>query len=480
MHRFLILLVFSFSASAGRFDPPDLSFEQELHRQYLRQKGLVEVPAPNTSSRAETYKIQTGENLWSLSQMLYGDGNFWPRVWAQNRSITNPHLIRPGHQLQFLLGSEDNTPAFRVSEEEDEPALELVASSTNPNVEVPPPEVPPRPVINLPGSFPDWQSVYRKLPDRTLDDRALSNTFPRPGTHVLLTAYAEESRPDLIGNFLETDTESALPLQHQYVYVRIERGKGSVGQKLLIVKDGGRVRRVHRQMERGIRAYIVQIAGEIQLAEAVPRDSLKRGVGWGYDVFRALVTRAVNLSETKYGLIPGEIQKVDLTHKGPSGRTVAQIIGAEKHPASTLYGPGEIVFLSRGSNDGLAPGQLLDVFADRTTRKRKTPVQFSSAPSGTVKVVRVSENISTAVVIKALDGILQGDRVQEVTARKVDREENELMQQIGLEEEDPELLDDGEMEDLEPTSSDASSIEDEGEVEVDDDYIEEDLEGETF
>src|SRR4051794_27121224 len=110
------------SLHAGtRFDSPVLGLELELHRQFLRQHGLeADTPALAKDAYVENYKIQKGENLWSMSQVLYGDGTYWPHVWAQNQSITNPHLIRPGHTLQFLMGSEDDTPAFRFTEEGEE------------------------------------------------------------------------------------------------------------------------------------------------------------------------------------------------------------------------------------------------------------------------------------------------------------------------------------------------------------------------
>ncbi|NJL24233.1 MAG: LysM peptidoglycan-binding domain-containing protein [Calothrix sp. SM1_5_4] len=106
--------------AAARFDPPDLTYEAELHRQFLRARkmeSVLAVPSLAKDAYVENYRIQQGETLWSLSRILYGDGNYWPRVWSQNSMITNPHLIRPGHTLQFLMGSEDDTPAFRITEE---------------------------------------------------------------------------------------------------------------------------------------------------------------------------------------------------------------------------------------------------------------------------------------------------------------------------------------------------------------------------
>ncbi len=415
-------LIFSFNASAVRFDPPDLSLEQELHRQYLQQAGIAEIPARSKNTYIENYRIQKGETLWSLSQTLYGDGHYWPRVWAQNKAITNPHLIRPGHTLQFLLGSEDETPSFRISEE-DESGIELASSANqNPLIEIPPPEIPPKPVINVPGSFPQWQSVYKRMPVRITDDKGLlQNRKPLVGK-TFLTSYAQEQELAATGKFMETDLDSSLPVVNQYVYVKVNKGTGKVGEKMLIVHDAGQLKKLNKQVEMPD-AYLIQIAGELELSEPAKSETIDADK---YDVFRALITRTTGLASYQHDLIPGEMQEVILNYNGAPGTTDAQIIGSGNHTSSALVGPGDIVFLNKGSSSGLAAGQILDVYIDRTIRKRDTDVKFSPAPSGTVRIVRVTAALATAVILGARDGLMPGDRVQQVTARSADREVMEL------------------------------------------------------
>src|SRR5580698_7396131 len=137
MLGFGISFVFLLTAHGAQFDPPNLDLEYRLHQQYMNSQGET---STGSSGLLESYQLQAGESLWSLSQMLYGDGSYWPKVWAQNRSISNPHLIQPGYSLQFMMGSEDDMPAFRFSEADDT-SLELAAAgSVNPQIDIPPPE----------------------------------------------------------------------------------------------------------------------------------------------------------------------------------------------------------------------------------------------------------------------------------------------------------------------------------------------------
>ena len=176
------LVLFCGHALAAQFDPPDLNLEYELHRQYLMidDQGAIALPRAR-ESMTESYRIQGGDTLWGLSRMLYGDGHFWPKVWSQNQDISNPHLIRQGHTLQFLMGSEDDTPAFRFSEEDDESGVELAsARSSESSIQIPPPEIQPKPVLNIPQSFPHWQSVYRGSNKAVLDERGLNFQRAQP------------------------------------------------------------------------------------------------------------------------------------------------------------------------------------------------------------------------------------------------------------------------------------------------------------
>jgi hypothetical protein len=411
----------SLTAFAVSFDPPDLALEQELHRQYLRQAGIEgdAGATPGKDSYIEYYRIQKGETLWSLSQTFYGDGHFWPRVWAQNRAIDNPHLIRPGHTLHFLLGSEDNTPSFRISEEEEQ-GVELANananSNQNPLIEIPPPEIPPRPVLKIPQSFPTWQSVYKREPVRITDDKGLLKNLAPPVGKTYLQAYVQEEPLVPGGKFMEADLDSSLPTTNQYIYVRVNKGTALVGKKMLIVRDAGKLKKMNRNTDMP-EAYLVQITGEIELSE--PAESEEPDDE--YDIYRALVTRATSLSLSGQALILGELQEISTSFEGTPGTTEAQIIGNGKHEAADLYAPGDTVFLNKGSNQGMAAGQILDIYVDRRTRKA-TDVKYSPAPSGTVRIVRVTPGLATAVVLSARDGLMPGDLVKQVSARRADRE----------------------------------------------------------
>lgn len=49
----------------------------------------------------ETHTVRRGDTLWDLSSKYYQNPYFWPRVWAYNPQILNPHWIYPGDRLKL-------------------------------------------------------------------------------------------------------------------------------------------------------------------------------------------------------------------------------------------------------------------------------------------------------------------------------------------------------------------------------------------
>lgn len=54
----------------------------------------------------EFHTVNTGDTLWDISGYYFENPWYWPRVWARNPQITNPHWIFPGDQVRLLLSNE--------------------------------------------------------------------------------------------------------------------------------------------------------------------------------------------------------------------------------------------------------------------------------------------------------------------------------------------------------------------------------------
>jgi hypothetical protein len=66
--------------------------------------------AAGSSGIPEMHVVQKGETLWSLCSRYFNDPWRWPRLWAANPLITNPHWIFPGDVIRLGEG----TPGVNV------------------------------------------------------------------------------------------------------------------------------------------------------------------------------------------------------------------------------------------------------------------------------------------------------------------------------------------------------------------------------
>lgn len=100
-------------------DDPDLNIEKKFYNIY---KVYNVNPTPTDVWSAATakqtireYVVQKGDTLWAISNILFGDPTFWPKIWALNKQgILNPHFITPKSKIYFYMGDEASAPTLAV------------------------------------------------------------------------------------------------------------------------------------------------------------------------------------------------------------------------------------------------------------------------------------------------------------------------------------------------------------------------------
>jgi hypothetical protein len=61
-------------------------------------------------STPDLHVVQKGDTLWSLCSKYWNDPWRWPRLWAANPVITNPHWIFPGDVIKLGQGGAGSAP----------------------------------------------------------------------------------------------------------------------------------------------------------------------------------------------------------------------------------------------------------------------------------------------------------------------------------------------------------------------------------
>jgi len=74
-------------------------------------------PAGPGDQAPDRYTVQKGDTLWGICDTYFHDPWRWPKVWALNPDVTNPHWIFPGQTIhiggitQSAPGSDPQAPA---------------------------------------------------------------------------------------------------------------------------------------------------------------------------------------------------------------------------------------------------------------------------------------------------------------------------------------------------------------------------------
>lgn len=72
------------------------------HEEHFTESGDGDaVPQVSGGSVPESYTVKKGDTLWGISASFFQSPWYWPTLWAQNPSITNPHWIYPGDVLRM-------------------------------------------------------------------------------------------------------------------------------------------------------------------------------------------------------------------------------------------------------------------------------------------------------------------------------------------------------------------------------------------
>lgn len=444
-------------ADSGASDQPNLDLEARLYNIYV---NFHNTPTEEGqwlnmigSMKSEIYRIQKGDTLWGISEVLFGDGQFWPKIWSVNNKIENPHLIKEGNQIQFVMGTESDAPMFTVSETggaktssstadidmdtinqliesgaldaADAQQLKQVVSAkppetpaptptgaetspgyVEPDIEIPPPSVISRPVLRqLPPSVPEWQNsnprgdyddvgiYYARRPIADLKDQ------------IYLSSYIDDKPILSEATVFEMETGSQIAWELQYVYVKFPKDKAASGEKYLVVQDLGALDRANKYVDSSKLGYQKLISGMVTLGDKVKADVDSKK----YDVYRAFVDKAIHPVRIGGQLVRGELPMVDLSDKGPRSDVVAQIIGGSLDKRRQVFGKTSIVFINRGLEDGVMEGQVMPVRANRYIRNQKSQVNDNARVIGSLKIVKVANQFATGVIIDSTEDILAGD-----------------------------------------------------------------------
>ncbi len=319
------------------------------------------------------YTVQKGDTLWDLSRKFYDSEWQWPALWGQNKDLSNPHLIYPGQRIRLY----QRTPSLQPSE-----AADIAAETAMPGEEQ---------LDLLEQPLPE--TVYYMYPSIAYIG-FIEKLDPEKG-------FFEEKIDDPIamGSILKAVGEKKQMIsENDTVYITPETANG-VNYSSFIV---------------GTRYYIYPPL--IKVTDPVTGEY----VGHQYKIIgtaevtavedtyiKARITKSLDTINAGYFLMPFEKRDKEIaiqpTPPGITGEVLKEEGGAE------MASGFSIIFINKGSEDGLEPGQRFDIYHPDKDMQNGREVLLAPYVYGQLLVLLTKEKNATAIITKAIKPVRRGD-----------------------------------------------------------------------
>ncbi len=332
--------------------------------------GVAPVKAGYSGGVPEFHVVELGDTLWKIADLYMKDPYGWPRLWAYNEQITNPHWIFPGDRVRLreMAGGQ------RLEGER----LRLTRTQ-------------------LPKEVQQDAYLLRQIAFVAAADFETSMRVTGGGdANVMLstdnTVYMSYSKRDV-----------PAPGELVAVYSPLEEVRDAKGRKRL--------------------GYIVQIMGEVEV-QSLSRKAVEglvvranNPIERGYRVgplrraYRRIEARASQRSAT--GNI---VATLNTAPPMPFHETKAR--RRKFRGIHTLVGEEDFVVVDMGTREGVEEGNLLEVIrrGDGYTKKRVLDIPYEEGwprrVVGAILVVETRDDVALGVVLYARQELSVGDHVE--------------------------------------------------------------------
>jgi len=314
-------------------------------------------------SEATVYIVRKGDTLWGLSDRFMKDPHYWPDLWARNpERIGNPHFIYPG---QRLLVYPDRIEVETVRKETPSPDKSAEAVKT----------VTATPV----------------LPEIAVEERR----FTISGGEGFVAGA--EFRP--VGLVIAGQHNRQIFAADDVIYTDIGRQQnGKVGDLFTAYKKHAAI---SHPVTNQILGFRVVPLGVVQLTEMAEKSS------------KAIITESFLEIEPGAALLPYENRKKEVVLTAPDRDLTGYIV--ETRMGIQALAAGDIAYIDLGERQGAKPGNMLYIVRDAKVEISyfaRSDYDLPVDVIGAVVIVETGANTSTVLVVKSIDTIYKGDRLE--------------------------------------------------------------------
>lgn len=362
----------------------------------------------DSNKDAMVYIVKQGDTLWNIAVRFNANPWIWPKLWEQNKYITNPHLIYPGEPIALLPTSVvpstgvAATPLTSVAQAPEQVAQLSEQGITAPTQEMTAPTIETE---EQPMEQPEEEaapSMETATPYGSKFVNVSANTYLYPSTDS--AGFLTKQEVSSAGEIVDAEAhDRSILAEHDKVFINLGSNAG--------VKEGDQFK-------------IYKTDGEI--------DDPATGSFLGYKI-KALgilkITKVDNSVSTAD--IVSSYEEITVHNKlmpyEPGSKTINLTLAANaidgyvvcgRHGAS-IFGENDTVYIDRGSNDGVQVGNTFVIYKDRepvTDPSTGATLNLPKEVLGKLLVITVHDNTATAIITKSVKEIEGGDKILADTA----------------------------------------------------------------
>jgi hypothetical protein len=351
------------------------------------------------------YIVKHGDTLWDISARFLNNPWLWPKVWEQNRYITNPHLIFPGDPIALGVlppPAVASAPAAAPAEVPPppvegappvaaRPALSAEEMAAAPGEAPPPPEtVPPAGVT---------EEEMEAEPEESIGEVAKIEEVGEGNIYYASASAISFVTPEEIeasGSIVGSKIERKMFGEQDEVYIKTFDNPEK-GQKYTIFRTEGKLK---HPVTGEILGYRIKNLGEVEVLEKEN------------EIARARIVKSYDAISAGDRLKPVEEATKEIVLKSSETQLTGFIVATQED--LKLIGEGQIVYIDKGISDGITEGNIFTIYRPGKRLKEAISGEVVEAPVeiiGKLVVVKARENVSTALVTKSKKEITKGDHI---------------------------------------------------------------------
>ncbi len=319
------------------------------------------------------HTVVKGDTLWDITEEFFEDPFKWPQLWKKNAQIKNPHLIFPGDVIKITSDG-----------------IEIVLRG-----------LPYKKLASQEDAVPELPLVKLEKQKGTVSEESARKVSPKniDSSKIVYTGFISKGALKASGVIVRPTDKKVMSYRGDDVILSFEDGENiQIGDRFVIftVED-----KVKHPVTRKHVGYLVDNHGSLKVTSVM--GSLVEGkVDLAYkEIFKgAKLTPYIDpLKKVKVTEAAADIEAV----------IIAAVEGIHE------ISENDIIYIDKGSKDGLMVGNKLGVYRARGTVKdplrKRTNIQLPAVVLGEAIVISLQENSAACLVTDSLRAIKVGDEV---------------------------------------------------------------------